>query len=190
MTDELTAINMMLDTISEAPVSSVDSTLPEAVQARRTLDRINREVQSLGLHCNRDFDVTLTPSAVVGPTLGYVSVPANTLSIKARYGESWVQRGAYLYDVDNQTFVFTQPISVDTVTLLDFDDLPEAHRYYIAVRAARVFQHLILGSDSLESFTARDEGQAKVVVDGVEMRMSGHRMCDYRPVNMIMRRRF
>jgi hypothetical protein len=70
-------------------------------------------------------------------------------------------RGQRLYDRINHTYEFTKAIRVSMVLLLDFLDLPQAARFYINVRAARVFQQRVVGSELLGSFTARDEALAR-----------------------------
>ena len=44
--------------------------------------------------------------------------------------------------------------------LLDFEELPEAARRFITIRASRVFQERVVGSDLLSSLTADDENVA------------------------------
>ena len=187
-TDQLTALNMMLATIGEAPVSDYNSTIPEATQARLTLENINREVQSMGLHCNTDYDVPMVPDAVTKK----IAVGATVLFIDPKYAneDDGVQRGLFLYDRANRTFEWTKTIYCTVVTQLSFTDLPEPHRYYIAVRAARIFQQQVLGSDSLERFTADDEARARVMMMNLEMRSSDHRMVEYSPVYDIIQRRW
>lgn len=186
-TTQLSALNMMLATIGEAPVSSYNSTIPEATQARLTLENVDREVQSMGLHCNTDYDVPYVPSGVDGR----ISVGASVLHIDPKYADDdAVQRGAYLYDRTNRTYVWTKTLYCNTITQLTFEDLPEAHKNYIAVRASRIFQQQVLGSDTLERFTADDEARARATMLSIEMRSSDHRMADYSPTFDIINRRW
>jgi hypothetical protein len=48
------------------------------------------------------------------------------------------------------------------VLLLELEDLPQAARHYVMVRAARVFQQRVLGSETLDGFTERDEARARM----------------------------
>jgi hypothetical protein len=186
-TDQLTALNMMLATIGEAPVASYNSTIPEATQARLTLENVNREVQSMGLHCNTDYNVPYAPQ----PDTGYIVVDATILHIDPVYPEDdGVQRGLHLWDRKNRTLVWTKTVYCNTIYRMNFEDLPEAHKYYIAMRASRIYQQQVLGSDSLERFTADDEARARVTVLEIEMRSSDHRMLDYSPVSDVLLRRW
>lgn len=185
MTNQLTALNIMLAAIGETEVSDFDSTIPEATKARLVLANISREVQSHGLHCNTDKEVTYTPD----PVTKKIAVGADVLSIDASYSYiDAVQRGAFLYNREKHTYEWDEPVLCDVVALLDFDDLPEAHRYYIAVRSARIFQHQIMGSETLEQFTQDDEGRARAMMLGVEMKASDHRMTSFPPVLNIVGR--
>ena len=79
-----------------------------------------------------------------------------------------VLRGNRLYDRRNHTFKFNKPIRVDMVILLPFDELPEVAREYIAIRAARIFQERVVGSDLLSSFSKNDELKALVALQEME----------------------
>ena len=69
-------------------------------------------------------------------------------------------RGNRLYDRKNKTYQFEQSIKADLTILLEFNELPQAARHYITIRAARVFQQRVIGSDTLGSFTEKDEARA------------------------------
>lgn len=155
-TTELEAVNLMLSVIGETPVNSVTSNgIADAVLAYQILTHSSREVQLVGWHWNTEINFPITPS-----TTGELLLPANTLKVDTT-GESQgldlVQRGNRLYDRVNQTFVFDQPVRVEIVLLLPFDELPEAARSYITIRSARQFQERVVGSEVLQAFTSRDE---------------------------------
>ena len=71
-----------------------------------------------------------------------------------------VQRGNRLYDRVKHTFQFDKSIKCDIVLLLPFDQLPQAARHYITIKAARIFQSRTVGSEALYQFTAVDEKDA------------------------------
>lgn len=184
-TDQLTALNMMLAVIGEAPVASYSSTIPEAVQARATLANISREVQAEGLHCNTDYELPYVPDAVTHR----ITVGSDVIHIDPTdSSKDIVQRGTLLYDRTEKRFEFYETIYCDTIKELAFTDLPEAYRYYIAVRAARIFQQQVLGNESLERYTELDEARARAIVQNIEMRTSDHRMANYSPVYQVLRR--
>jgi hypothetical protein len=159
---ELEAVNTMLVTIGEQPVSSLDNLagLQDASIARQILSNISRAVQSKGWVFNLDLQVTYTPDANGEINLGSNVLRIDTTSKVRSATKDIVERGGKLYDREKNTSVFTDTVKVDRVIVLNFDDLPEAARRYIATRAARVFHDRVVGSGELHRFFQEDEGQA------------------------------
>lgn len=161
LTTELDAINIMLGTIGESPINSLDAAtgVVDAVTARSILAEVAVQVQEEGWHFNTDYEFTMTPS--VGS--GEIFVAPNTIEVDVSPYTSDVDvaiRGNRLYDRKNKTFSFSKPIKADLTILLEFNELPQAARHYITVRSARVFQQRVVGSDTLGSFTEADEARA------------------------------
>ena len=167
-TTELEAINTMLSTIGEAPISTVeDSGVIDAVMARQILRSVDREVQARGWHWNTDKGFLLLPTfpekhIELPPTLLRIDSVLDTSNVDV------VQRGKRLYDRRNHTYTFDAPIKVDMVVQLAFDELPEAARQYITIRAARIFQERVLGSLELSKFSTVDETRALVTLKEME----------------------
>lgn len=159
-TTELEAINTILSVIGESPISSLSdiSSVADAVIAQSTLSEVNRQVQTKGWHFNTEYDYVLSVSAS-----GEIIVPSNFLRVDS-YGDDQgvdvTQRGARLYDRTNHTYIFTKSIKCEAVVLLPFEELPQAARHYVTIKAARVFQSRTVGSDALYQFTAMDERDA------------------------------
>ena len=62
-TSKIQAVNIMLASIGEAPVSSLDdATLADVSIAESILDETNVEIQSRGLHCNTEINFPITPN--------------------------------------------------------------------------------------------------------------------------------
>ena len=162
MTSELDAVNIMLGTIGESPINSLDAAtgVVDAVTARAILSEVSVQVQEEGWHFNTEYEFVLTPSLDTKE----IYVPANTIEVDASaYDRNDIDvaiRGNRLYDRKNKTFQFQQDIKADLTILLEFNELPQAARHYITVRAARVFQQRVIGSDTLGSFTEKDEARA------------------------------
>ena len=160
-TTELEAINEMLGTIGESPVTTVeDNGVVDAAIAKQILSSINRQVQTKGWAFNTDYAIVLVPAFLNGNLV----LPSNTLRVDTTeedINENLVQRGSRLYDPHKHTYAFTRSYKVDIVSLLQFTDLPEAARYYITIRAARIFQERTIGSATLTGFTEKDELWAK-----------------------------
>lgn len=163
-TTELDAINTMLSSIGEAPVNTVeDNGVVDAVMARQILTTVSREVQARGWHFNTEKDYMLTPTFPEGE----VRLP-NTLlridTVKTHSDIDVVQRGQRLYDRRNHTYKFKQPLKVDMIIMLSFDEMPEVARQFITIRAARIFQERVVGSGELSQFSLKDEMRALVAL--------------------------
>ncbi|TBE69129.1 phage tail protein [Rhizobium ruizarguesonis] len=159
-TTELEAINLMLSVIGESPVNTVEDTgLVDAVVARQILIQSSRDVQLVGWHWNTEIDY---PVAASFPE-GELTLPPNTLKVDTAGADAsldLVQRGNRLYDRKNHTFNVGRTVYVEIVLLLPFDQLPEAARSYIVMRAARQFQERMVGSETIWQFNSRDELRA------------------------------
>lgn len=187
-TTVLEAVNLMLSTIGEAPVNTVENNgVIDAVIARHHLSTINREVQTRSWHWNREENVTITPSHPEG----FIILPSNTLRVDTSgpsAGIDVVQRGNRLYDRIRHTYQFERPITVDITVLLPFEELPEAARHYITIRAARKFQESVLGSGEMSQFTLRDEIMAKVTLEDAEADTADYNIFDNAWVQEVLRR--
>ena len=160
-TTELEAINTMLSTIGESPVNAVEDTgNVDVVIARQILQTASREVQARGWHFNTEKNYTITPDSE-----GYLVLPNTVLKVDTVYPDSSkdvVVRGSRLYDREKHTYVFTDAVKVDMTILLTFDELPAVARNYVTIRASRIFQERVVGSDTLHAFNSQDEARAMV----------------------------
>lgn len=156
-TTELEAVNLLLDVIGEAPISNLEnSAVVDAVKARAVLSEVSRATQQKGWHFNTEIDYELVPTVYEKEII----LPGNCLRVdttKVQKDFDVVQRGNRLYDRKNHTYKFDRSLKVDMVILLPFEELPEVARYYISIRAARVFQARTVGSEALYQFNAQDE---------------------------------
>tara|TARA_R110000772_G_scaffold89156_3_gene184924 strand:- start:8915 stop:9499 length:585 start_codon:yes stop_codon:yes gene_type:complete len=175
-TSKLDAVNTMLSSIGEAPVSSLSSGLIEAEIAESILNTIDREVQSMGWHFNTELNKSFAQD-----TLGQIILPADILradaTLKAN-APNLVQRGLKMYDRVNHTFVISTDAALDVVVQLLFDDLPEVAKRYIVLRSTRVFQDRVVGSNTLHSFQEKDEQQALVQLKDFDKAADDHNIFD------------
>lgn len=164
LTSKEDAINIMLAAIGETPINSlVGSKSVDVSMAENTLEEISRDIQTLGWVFNSDPGVTL-----VRDSEGRINLGDNVLQVevsKVDYPDIGpVQRGSKLYDRKNHTSVFKKNIKAAVVYLLDWDDLPEAARRYINIKAARKFQDENVGSEKHHRFQERDEIEARALM--------------------------
>lgn len=131
MSRELEILNAMLAVNGEAPVSSVSSNDPSAIQARNVLNRVSTKIQARGWWFNTER-FTLSPLAGTGE----IVLPSNTLSVDPVNTYSpLVQRGKRLYDRENNTYSIGTEVVVDIILKLDIDDLPSLVADYLMDKA-------------------------------------------------------
>lgn len=168
LTTKLQAVNTILGAAGEAPVNSLTGATMDVAQAESLVDELSRTVQDEGWVFNTEKDVPLTRQPD-----GTIPIPANVLSIDVDPAEfrdvSPVLRGSRLYDAKGHSYAFPQDLKAEVVYHLDWEDLPESARYYITVRAARVYHDRYIGSDTQHQFTAEDETRARMALQGRQM---------------------
>lgn len=158
----LDAVNQLLASIGEAPVTDIEAGNPEIDLALLTLNQVTREVQAERWHFNREESYPLTPDIT-----GNINVPEGVLFISIGKGVTFPGYGVYnlavregkLYDRSSHSFIFPQEVavSVDIVWGFPFEDLPAPFQLYIAQKAARVFVSRSQGSREMVQLSAVDE---------------------------------
>ena len=168
-TTELEAVNIMLSGIGEAPVNSLSEVTADVSLARHILNEVSREVQLTGFQWNTEDNYPLTPDIH-----GLIRLHPSIVRVHFREptDRELTIRGNRVYDRINHTFTFPQDTAITcTVTLLlPFEELPEAARRYAALKALRVFQERVVGSQVLSAYQQADEARARVQLMGEERR--------------------
>jgi hypothetical protein len=174
---KLEAVNIMLLAIGEQPVSTLDpgSITQEASIAEDVLDTVSRDVQALGWYFNETLEVTLSPDVDDN-----IAIPSDALKV-IPIGESDAIgiRAGYLYNRTEGTDEFDDDVDCYIVYGQDFADLPQSAKAYIAIRAARVFQQRVLGSDALDKYSFDDENRAWLLLQQDEVDNQGYNMADW-----------
>ncbi len=184
----LEAVNQIIATIGEPPVNSIeDNGVLDATMALQALSAVSRAVQLKGWHWNTEENYPLAPTYPEGE----IKLPKNTLQVDTS-GEfqnmDLVARGLRLYDRKNHTFAIGKHITVNITLLLPFEELPEAARTYITIKAARRFSEGQIGSELLSQFSLRDELEAKVSLEDAEGATGDFNILDSDLVNAVMNR--
>lgn len=184
---ELEAVNSMLEMIGELPVNSLtEDGISEANLAKQTLHRVNREIQKLGLHCNTDNNYPLVPDVNQE-----ILIPSNALQVDPTDPlQNYTTRGGKLYNRDSHTFKFSSTVNVDIVFFLEFNDLPQHCKDYIATRAARQFQARNLSSDLVHSLTEKDEFEALTEFKRRELKDKDLSLLDSQNIKRVVVRRY
>ena len=146
---ELPAVNEILASVGQAPVTTLDQTNPDVAIAYDTLLNVSREVQSEGWTFNTEEYYPMTPDAN-----GEIVIANNILQIdlhdeKDNQYES-VRRSGKLYEKINHTFDWTtltgwDTVRCDIVWFFDWVDLPRPIQDYIVAKASTVVSTRIVG---------------------------------------------
>ena len=173
LSDELSAVNVLLSAIGESPVSSLEGEASEAAAAQNTLTEISLAVQSKGWPWNRDYGLTISPDST-----GRCPLPDNALRIAKAYAGnhsgSLVERGRFVYDNRRSSYLFDEPVMLDIISKLAFEEMPEAARRYITIRAAQQFQGRIQTSLSVDRIVESEVVDALKVLGEEEDEAEGH----------------
>lgn len=166
LTTELEAINLMLASIGEAPVSQLDESTVDVSNARQILRATSREIQAEGWHFNTELELTLVPNEK-----GEIQLPHNTLSVDTSGSSAdldLVQRGLRFYDRAKHSYKIGRSVTVDIIILLDFEELPENARVLITETAGLRFQDSAVGSDLLHKFSAMRADRARAMLQAAD----------------------
>lgn len=102
--------------------------------------------------------MTLSPTADDEIVLNDNIIHADSEDAQCDY----VRRGNRLYNLTDHTYEFTGDIEVTVVYSLDWNDLPEYARIYIAARAARILSERYDRDRVIIDATRRKEQEARM----------------------------
>ena len=171
---ELSAVNSILGSIGQAPVTSLDFTNPEISFIHNLLREVNVDVQNEGWSFNTEYHVTYSPD-----TNGYFVIPPNVIRFDVHDNQNIkttdvVKRNGRLYDKYNHTDVFTSDLDLDVVTLYEFSDLPSVFQRYITYRAAGRAAAQLVANPQLVQFLGTQEAQARAACMEYECDQGDH----------------
>lgn len=144
-TQELPAVNQILQSCGQAPVTTLDQTNPDVAIAYQTLLEVSREVQAEGWSFNKEYHYELTPD-----NNNEIRIPNNMLQVDlshnaANMDKDAIRRNGKLYDKANHTYTFNSKVECDITWLFDWVDLPTPIADFITARAASVVSTRIVG---------------------------------------------
>ena len=160
---ELPAVNQILQSCGQAPVTTLDQTNPDVAIAYQTLLEVSREVQAEGWSFNKEFHYEMTPD-----TSKCIPIPSNMLQIDATRNAANAQldvirRSGKLYDKAKHTYEFNNKVSCDITWLFDWVDLPIPIQDYIICRASKIASSRIVGDAGQYEMLAQKEGFARAM---------------------------
>ena len=163
-TQELPAINQILSSCGQAPVTTLDQTNPDVAVAYDTLLQVSREVQAEGWTFNKEYHYEFTPD-----TDDQILIPSNILQIKltensANMDKDGVRRSGKLYDRHNHTYDWTdETVECDVVWEFDWVDLPQPIQDFIVARAATFVSQRIVGDTNQYEMLQQQEAYMRAL---------------------------
>ena len=162
--EELPAINQILTSCGQAPVTTLDQTNPEVAIAYATLLQVSREVQSEGWTFNKEYHYEFNTDVN-----NEILIPNNIIQIKLSENAqnkpyNAVRRNGKLYDRQNHRYTWEySPIECDVIWEFDFIDLPEPVQNYIKTRSATIVSSRIVGDDDQYKRLQQQEVQQRAL---------------------------
>ena len=196
-TQELPAVNQILQSCGQAPVTTLDQTNPDVAIAYQTLLEVSREVQAEGWTFNKEFHYDMTPD-----TNNEILIPNNMLQLDlthnaANMDKDVIRRNGKLYDKANHTFTFTEKVECDITWLFDWVDLPIPVADFITARTAAIVSSRIVGDGNQYQILQQKEAFARAMAMEYECNQGdytyfGHsgntnRYTSYKPYNALYR---
>jgi hypothetical protein len=163
-TQELPAINQILSSCGQAPVTTLDTTNPDVAIAYDTLLQVSREVQAEGWTFNKEYHIEFTPD-----TDDFIQIANNVLQIKltdnaANREYDGIRRSGKLYDRQHHTFKWTNStVECDVVWEFDWVDLPQPIQDFITARAATLVSQRIVGDTEQYQMLQQQEAFARAM---------------------------
>jgi len=161
---ELDAVNQILSSVGQAPVTTLDQQNPEVSIALNTLREANKQVQAEGWTFNTEHHYELTGDA----NTFEITYPTNALQIDTTRSQHFddydpVRRGGKLYDRHKHTFLWknedgtAKTIQVDVIWYFNFTEVPIAVQNYITARACVMSALKMVGDKELMTLLNQQE---------------------------------
>jgi len=167
---KLDVVNDMLALLSEAPLNTLEEDHDLVPSCLAALRNASYREQSKAWWFNQEL-VTLSPDAGTGN----IMLPSDTIRVDPTNGQlNYVQRGRRLYKAyalpSEDRYKFTQPVAVELVRLIDFEDLPVAAQLFISASAKLQFQTNYDGDASAIAMLQQEYRDTLITLNGEHIR--------------------
>ncbi|HID5228955.1 TPA: phage tail protein [Enterobacter roggenkampii] len=170
----LDCVNNIIGAIGEPPVTTLDTSNADVVNALRILDSENRKLQSEGWTFNIELNQKLIPdsfSKLISWSPSFISV------LEPGSKTKYINRAGYVYDRINQTNQFTSSITVNLIRIQELDEMPDCFLQLIIARSCKRFNNEYFGAGEISAYWQEEEQNAKILCMEYE--------CDYSKYNML-----
>ena len=155
LTTELDAVNRILISAGEDPISSLSS--PSAQSCKVLIEEVLHDLLIIGWSFNTDYSVILSRN-----TDNEILIPVNAISVNFDdniNSEKYSIIDNKVYDQHNRTFTFSKDLKATIVYLREFTEIPEPFRVYVTKSAKRRYAASFTAGEHIQSFI-QEEAQA------------------------------
>ena len=178
---ELSAVNAILGSIGQSPVSGIDFTNPEISFIYNILKEVNQDVQNEGWTFNLEYHIKEN----VNTSDNKIIISSDVIRIDMEDGfdrtRDFVRRkdsdGIWkMYDRVNHTFEFPDDdyFHVNVVRLLNFEDIPSVFQRYIVYKACGRAAVQLVSNANLQQMLSTYELQARAACMEYECNQGDH----------------
>jgi|TARA_Y100000289_G_C3924351_1_gene152405 hypothetical protein len=164
--DEISAVNQILTSCGQAPVTTLDQTNPDVAIAFQTLNEVSREVQAEGWVFNTERELEFPVD-----NNNEVPIPPNVIQMDLSHTPSnnqyqVIRRNGKLYDKISHTDKFPDVDSFlcDVTYLFDWVDLPVPAKDFITARASSIVSMRIVGDPNQYQILQQREAYTRAVL--------------------------
>ena len=164
------AVNELLQSIGQAPVSTLDTSNPDVSIAWNTLVATSRDVQAEGWTFNREYEITAIRSAAT-ESKDYILIADNELQVDLvdnlnnKYHDGVVRTTKFngltqrfLYDRYQHSNTWDYNPLVNKIFYFDWEELPIPIQNFIIARAAKICSSRITGdTDQFKMLQQRED---------------------------------
>ena len=171
---ELSAVNSILGSIGQSPITTLNFENPEISFIYNILSEVSKDVLNEGWHFNTEEHVKVSPDAS-----GFITIPNDYLRYDLNDGQAdrhmdVVKRNGKLYDLVNHTDVFDHDLELDIVYLYAFTDIPSVFQRYIIARASTRAATQLVSNADLVKLLQGQEGLARASLMEYECNQGDH----------------
>tara|TARA_R100001594_G_scaffold147_1_gene681 strand:+ start:70 stop:702 length:633 start_codon:yes stop_codon:yes gene_type:complete len=200
---ELSAVNAILGSIGQSPISGIDFTNPEISFIYNILKEVNQDVQNEGWTFNLEYHIKEN----VNTTDNKIIIASDVIRIDME--DSWDKTRDFvrrkdsdgiwkMYDRVNHTFEFPDDdyFYVNVVRLLEFEDIPSVFQRYITYKACGRAAVQLVSNQQLQQMLSTFELQARAACMEYECNQGDHSIFgwpdesayqSYKPYQMLRR---
>lgn len=177
---ELRAVNEILASVGQAPVTSLDQTNPDVALCYETLTDVSRQIQAEGWTFNKEFqypiEINSNKNVVIPPNVlqmdlaqGIAGYGSCDTVIRSKEGEKLLyDRTAHSYEWRGET------IYADIVWYFDWIDLPIPIQDYIVARSATIVSQRLITDTNLYQMLTQQEIFARARAMEYECNQADH----------------